>query len=272
MPELPEVETTRRGIEPHLVGRPLTRILIRESRLRHPVPDSLEALGGIRVKGVRRRGKYLLLDLDRQGSLIVHLGMSGSLRIAGTGEEFRKHDHLVFGLPDGLELRYHDPRRFGLVLHVPEGNPLDHPLLSSLGPEPLGDGFDAAVLHAACRKRSAPIKQVIMDASVVVGVGNIYASESLFHAGIRPRIAARRVSGPRLEKLVTAIRQVLTASIEQGGTTLRDFVNSDGEPGYFRQKLFVYERAGEPCRNCGGSIRHAVLGQRSTYWCPACQR
>jgi formamidopyrimidine-DNA glycosylase len=155
---------------------------------------------------------------------------------------------------------------------VAEGDPLDHPLLASLGPEPLGDNFDAALLHAACRKRTAPIKQVIMDASVVVGVGNIYASESLFHAGIRPRTSARRVSRPRLEKLVSAIRQVLAASIEQGGTTLRDFVNSDGEPGYFRQKLFVYDRAGEPCRTCGEGIRHAVLGQRSTYWCASCQR
>lgn len=272
MPELPEVETTRRGIEPHLVGHPLTHVLVRESRLRHPVSESLEDLVGRKAQQVERRGKYLILTLDLGGSLIIHLGMSGSLRIAGKGEDFRKHDHVIFGLPDGLELRYHDPRRFGLVLHVPEGDPLDHPLLASLGPEPLGNGFDAALLHAACRNRTAPIKQVIMDASVVVGVGNIYASESLFHAGIRPRIAAKRVSRPRLEKLVSAIRQVLTESIEQGGTTLRDFVNSDGEPGYFRQKLFVYDRAGEPCRTCGEGIRHAVLGQRSTYWCASCQR
>ncbi len=272
MPELPEVETTRRGIEPHLLDRAFTSIQVRETRLRHPVPETIEQLAGHRTTAVRRRGKYLIVDLDRGGSLIIHLGMSGSLRIAGEGDELRKHDHVIFGLPGGLQLRYHDPRRFGLVLHVAAGDPLEHPLLRSLGPEPLSDAFDASVLHAACRRRSAPIKQVIMDASVVVGVGNIYASESLFHAGIRPRTAARRVSRPRLDRLVEAIRKVLAASIEQGGTTLRDFVNSDGEPGYFRQKLYVYERAGDPCRNCGAPIRHAVLGQRATYWCANCQR
>ncbi len=272
MPELPEVETTRRGIEPHLLGRPLGTIIVRETRLRHPVPDSLTGLAGDHVLEVRRRGKYLILDLERGGALLIHLGMSGSLRITGKVEDFRKHDHIAFGLPGGLQLRYHDPRRFGLVLHLAKGDPMEHPLLASLGPEPLGPDFHAAHLHAACRKRSAPIKQVIMDAAVVVGVGNIYASESLFHAGIRPRTAARRVTRARLEGLVEAIRRVLTDSIEQGGTTLRDFVGGDGQPGYFRQKLYVYERAGQPCRVCGGPVRQAVLGQRSTYWCPACQR
>jgi formamidopyrimidine-DNA glycosylase len=272
MPELPEVETTRRGIEPHLVGRRLTGIVVREARLRHPVPDDLDRLAGHRVVAVRRRGKYLIVDLDPGGALLVHLGMSGSLRVTGAAEDFRKHDHLAFGLPGGLQLRYHDPRRFGLVLHLPAGDPLDHPLLASLGPEPLSDDFDAGHLHSACRGRSATIKQVVMDGSVVVGVGNIYASESLFRAGIRPRTAARRLTRPRIGQLVAAIRQVLAEAIEQGGTTLRDFVNSDGQPGYFRQQLFVYERAGEPCRRCGDTIRHAVLGQRSTYWCPSCQR
>lgn len=272
MPELPEVETTRRGIEPHLVGRRLAGVIVRQHRLRHPVTAGIDAIAGSTVTSVRRRGKYLILDLDRAGALLVHLGMSGSLRITGAAEDFRKHDHLALDLPEARQLRYHDPRRFGLVLHLPKGDPLEHPLLASLGPEPLGPDFDVARLHAACRKRSAPIKQVIMDAAVVVGVGNIYASESLFRAGIRPRTAARRVSRPRLARLVEAIRAVLSESIEQGGTTLRDFVNSDGQPGYFRQRLFVYERAGEPCRHCGEPIRHAVLGQRSTYWCPACQK
>lgn len=272
MPELPEVETTRRGIEPHLLGRCLGEMVIRETRLRQPVPESLGELAGREVTGVRRRGKYLIVDLAPAGAVIIHLGMSGSLRLVGGGEDFRKHDHLAFGLPGGWQLRYHDPRRFGLVLHVPEGDPLEHPLLVSLGPEPLSGDFDAAHLHAACRGRSAGIKQVIMDPRVVVGVGNIYASEALFRAGIRPRTAAGRLSRPRLARLVEAIRQVLAESIEQGGTTLRDFVNSAGEPGYFRQRLFVYERGGQPCRQCGAAVRHAVLGQRSTYWCPVCQR
>jgi formamidopyrimidine-DNA glycosylase len=273
MPELPEVETTRRGVEPHLVGRRLDEVIILQPRLRYPVPESLGQLAGCRFVALRRRGKYLMLDLDRGGSMIIHLGMSGSLRLVAHGaEDFRKHDHVVLRLDGPHELRYHDPRRFGLILHVPEGPPEAHPLLASLGPEPLEEGFDPPSLHRLCQKRSAPIKQVIMDASVVVGVGNIYASESLFRAGIRPRTAARRVSRPRLARLVDAIRTVLAESIEQGGTTLRDFLHSDGEPGYFRQKLFVYERAGEPCRVCGDAIRHAVLGQRSTYWCPTCQR
>ena len=272
MPELPEVETTRRGIAPHVEGARIDHVLVRESRLRHPVSSTLGDIEGDTVTRVRRRSKYLLLDLARRGSLIIHLGMSGSLRLADPAADFKKHDHVALRLSSGRELRYHDPRRFGLILHVPQGDPLQHPLLVGLGPEPFDPAFDADLLKAACARRSAPLKQVIMDASVVVGVGNIYASESLFRAGIRPTLAANRLSKPRLAKLVHAIREVLAESIEQGGTTLRDFLHSDGEPGYFRQRLFVYERAGEPCRRCGTLIRHTVLGQRSTYWCPTCQR
>ncbi|BCX49769.1 formamidopyrimidine-DNA glycosylase [Haloferula helveola] len=271
MPELPEVETTRRGIAPHLVGKPITGVIVRDSRLRHPVSADIEDICGKPVTGIRRRGKYLIADTD-DGALLIHLGMSGSLRVCERTEDHRKHDHVILCLPGTREIRYHDPRRFGIVLHLPAGDPLDHPLLASLGPEPLSDEFTTAHLKAACKGRTAPIKQVIMDAGIVVGVGNIYASEALHRAGIRPRTAARRVSGPRLARLVAAIREVLAASIEQGGTTLRDFVNSDGQPGYFRQRLFVYGRAEEPCRSCSTPIRHAVLGQRATYWCPVCQR
>lgn len=271
MPELPEVETTRRGIEPHAVGERICEVIVRRRDLRQPVPESLDEVEGRRITAVGRRSKYLLVAIDDGTTLILHLGMSGSLRVASPSDAWKKHDHVGITLGNGKQLRFHDPRRFGLLLRV-SGNPEDHPLLRDLGPEPLGGAFTAASLAAACAKRSAAIKLVIMDAKVVVGVGNIYASEALFRAGIRPRTAARRVSKPRLAKLVTAIREVLTDSIEAGGTTLRDFVSSDGEPGYFRQKLFVYDRKGEPCRVCGTPIRHAVIGQRSTYWCPKCQK
>jgi formamidopyrimidine-DNA glycosylase len=203
--------------------------------------------------------------------VLIHLGMSGSLRVISPTDPWKTHDHVGITLKNGRQLRFHDPRRFGLVLRL-TGDPLSHPLLKDLGPEPLGEGFTAAHLQAACAKRSAAIKLVIMDAKVVVGVGNIYASEALFRAGILPRTPAKRVSKPRLAKLAAAIREVLTDAIAEGGTTLRDFLHSDGEPGYFRQKLFVYDRKGGPCRVCGTLIRHAVIGQRSTYWCPQCQK
>lgn len=273
MPELPEVETTRRGIEPHLVGRRVAGVVVRRGDLRQPVSPSLESVTGMRFAGVGRRSKYLLLRLEPGDHLLVHLGMSGSLRLVNPADEPRRHDHLMLRLDSGRELRFHDPRRFGLFLHLPAGeDPAGHPLLRGLGPEPLEEGFDGCTLRAACRDRKAAIKLRIMDPAVVVGVGNIYASEALFRAGIRPRIAAGRVSGPRLDQLARSIRQVLGEAIRSGGTTLRDFVSSDGQPGYFRQRLFVYGRGGEPCRKCGTTIRHAIVGQRSTFWCPACQR
>ncbi len=272
MPELPEVETTRRGIEPHVTGARMTELIVRRYDLRQPVSADITALEGRSIRGVTRRSKYLLLAIDDGSTLLVHLGMSGSLRVIDPAEVWKKHDHVGVTLGNGRQLRFHDPRRFGLVLRLTESDPLSHALLKDLGPEPLEGGFTVAHLKAACAKRSAAIKLVIMDAKVVVGVGNIYASEALFRAGIRPATPAAKISKPRLEKLVAAIRDVLSASILEGGTTLRDFLNSDGKPGYFKQRLFVYDRKGEPCRVCGGAIRQAVLGQRATYWCPSCQR
>ena len=272
MPELPEVETTRRGIAPHVTGARVREVIVRRGDLRQAVSASLGGIEGKQITGVRRRSKYLLLGIADGSSVLVHLGMSGNLRLVAPNEEWKKHDHLGITLGTRLQLRFHDPRRFGLVLHLTEVDPFAHPLLRDLGPEPLEENFTAVYLKSACAKRSAAIKLVVMDSHVVVGVGNIYASEALFRAGIRPHSVARRVSLPRLEKLVAAIRAVLTDAIEAGGTTLRDFLNADGAPGYFSQSLHVYGRAGEPCHVCGGAIRHAVLGQRATYWCPKCQR
>ena len=271
MPELPEVETTRRGIEPHVTGAIVSEVIVRRGDLRQPVSASLSGIEGQHISGVRRRAKYLLLDMADGSSVLLHLGMSGNLRLVAPNERWKKHDHLGITLGKDLQLRLHDPRRFGLVLHLMETDPLSHPLLRDLGPEPLEDPFTAGYLKSACAKRSSAIKLVIMDNHVVVGVGNIYASEALFRAGIRPLSVARRLSLPRLEKLVAAIRAVLTDAIAAGGTTLRDFLNSDGAPGYFSQSLHVYGREGEPCHVCGGAIRNAVLGQRATYWCPRCQ-
>ena len=272
MPELPEVETTRRGVEPHVMGKKIREVIVRHRGLRLPVSETLDQIAGDKVTAVRRRSKYLIVDLAKKGSLLIHLGMSGSLRLRPPGEDFKKHDHVAITLDSGKQLRFHDPRRFGIFLHLAEGDPLEHSLLKGLGPEPLEEGFSVATLVKAFAKKSIAVKVALMDAKVVVGVGNIYASESLFRAGIKPATEARKVTKPRLEKLVKAIRDVLTESIEQGGTTLRDFLNSDGEPGYFAQRLFVYERKGEPCRVCGTAIKQAVMGQRSTYWCPKCQK
>lgn len=271
MPELPEVETTRRGIEPHVVGALITEVIVRRRDLRQPVSRSVSSIGNRRITGVRRRSKYLLLGIDDGSTLLIHLGMSGSLRVAEPSQAWKTHDHIGITMGNGRQLRFHDPRRFGLVLRLTE-DPMNHALLKNLGPEPLEEDFTAAHLQVACAKRSAAIKLVIMDAKVVVGVGNIYASEALFRAGIPPKTPAKQVSKPRLAKLVAAIRAVLSDSIAAGGTTLRDFLHSDSEPGYFKQRLFVYERKGEPCRICGAAIRQAVLGQRSTYWCPKCQK
>lgn len=272
MPELPEVETTRRGIEPHVTGVRIKEIIIKRHDLRQPIPENITSLEGRIIKSVKRRSKYLLLEIDGGSTILIHLGMSGSLRVIDPAADWKKHDHVGITLGSGKQLRFHDPRRFGLVLLLTGSDPMSHALLKDLGPEPLEDGFTADVLKAACAKRSSAIKLVIMDAKVVVGVGNIYASEALFRAGIRPQTAANKITRPKLEKLVASIRAVLSDSIREGGSTLRDFLHSDGEPGYFKQRLFVYERKGEPCRVCETPIRHVVLGQRSTYWCPVCQK
>lgn len=269
MPELPEVETTLRGVSPHVIGKRVREVIVREKRLRWPVPDSIHELEGCRIDSGMRRAKYMLFG-TKKGTLMVHLGMSGNLRVLTPDVPFKKHDHVAITLDSGKRLRLHDPRRFGAALWI-EGDPMQHPLLKDLGPEPLGDEFTAAHLHGAFRGKTAAIKQLIMDAHVVVGVGNIYASEALFMAGIDPRKPAGKVTCPRLEKLVKAIQDVLTASIEMGGTTLRDFVNESGEPGYFAQTLRVYDREGEPCRVCATKIKRIILGQRSTFFCPKCQ-
>ena len=271
MPELPEVETTRRGLEPAVVGRRIERIDVREPRLRWQVPADLSALAtGQRIQSLRRRAKYLLFSLPN-GTLIVHLGMSGSLRVLPADAPPLAHDHLDLVLDSKACLRFNDPRRFGCVLWTSE-DPDHHPLLRSLGPEPLSLQFDGTTLAKAAKGRRVSIKQLLMNSQIVVGVGNIYASEALFRAGIRPRRAAGRLKAAEFDALAKSVQQVLKEAIRSGGTTLRDYVNADGMPGYFRQKLYVYERSGEPCRVCKAPIRHVVQGQRSTYFCGNCQK
>lgn len=270
MPELPEVETTCRGIAPHVTGRLITRLTVHEPRLRWRVDPKLPHWAkGQQIRGVHRRAKYLLLELER-GHLLMHLGMSGSLRVLPVRTARESHDHFDLEMDSGWLLRFNDPRRFGSLMHV-TGDPAEHPLLRSLAPEPLDDVFDAGYLFRATRRRSVAIKLAIMNSQLVVGVGNIYASESLFRAGIRPGRAAKSLTRAECTALVTAIKAVLQDAIRAGGTTLRDYVGASGEPGYFRQKLYVYERAGEPCRRCRTPIKHRVQGQRSTYFCPHCQ-
>ena len=271
MPELPEVETTRRGLEPHLTGQTILRLTIHEHRLRWPVDARLpQTLAGQRVKSVERRAKYLLLRLTH-GTVLWHLGMSGSLRIVPSDLPVAVHDHIDLALTSGHTVRFNDPRRFGSVIYV-RGDPQAHPLLAKLAPEPFAAGFDADYLWRISRQRKVSVKQLIMNGQVVTGVGNIYASEVLFQSGIRPRRHGGSLTRDDSARLVKAIRKVLRQAIRVGGTTLRDYVNPDGNPGYFRQKLYVYERAGEPCRNCGTVIRSLTQGQRSTYYCPSCQR
>ncbi|MEW5824217.1 MAG: bifunctional DNA-formamidopyrimidine glycosylase/DNA-(apurinic or apyrimidinic site) lyase [Pseudomonadota bacterium] len=271
MPELPEVETTRSGLEPHLLGRPLHGARIHNPRLRWPVPDDLDArVRDRRVLAVRRRAKYLLLDFDDQRGLILHLGMSGSLRLVDGDSTRRPHDHVELLLDDGRRLRYHDPRRFGAIL-AHDGQPETHPLLATLGPEPLSDDFDGAWLATRARGRKIAIKPFIMDSHVVVGIGNIYACEGLFLARIDPSRPAGDCSREEMDTLAQALRAVLRAAVTQGGTTLRDFVREDGQPGYFQQTLQVYGREAEPCRVCGTPIARSVLGQRSSFFCPRCQ-
>lgn len=269
MPELPEVETSRRGIEPHIVDSSVTRVTIRNRQLRWPVARSVDqSLIGSSVASVTRRAKYLLINTNH-GTAILHLGMSGSVFIVDRGSPAGVHDHVDIDFDSGKTLRFRDPRRFG-SLHFSK-KPLQHKLLKALGPEPLGDDFDAEYLWAQSRGRRVSVKQFIMNAHVVVGVGNIYASEALYLAGINPRRAAGRVARPRYALLVESIRNVLSDAIKAGGTTLRDFYGGDGEAGYFRQKLAAYGRDGEPCRRCNSPIVTIVQGQRSTYYCRQCQ-
>ncbi|MBI1423571.1 MAG: bifunctional DNA-formamidopyrimidine glycosylase/DNA-(apurinic or apyrimidinic site) lyase [Gammaproteobacteria bacterium] len=270
MPELPEVETTRRGIAPHVQGHTIRQIIVRDRRLRWPVPANLNAkLQGQTIREVSRRGKYLLLRTD-VGTLILHLGMSGSLRVLACDTPAEKHDHVDIVLDNGHCVRLRDPRRFGAVLFS-DSDPLQHELLRDLGPEPLSDQFNLEYLFSKSRKRSACIKAFIMDSHIVVGVGNIYANEALFAAGIHPRRAAGKVSRAQYQLLVQAIKDVLRAAIKAGGTTLRDFTRSDGKPGYFRLSLQIYDHAGEPCPKCGKPISLAVIAQRATYYCTHCQ-
>ena len=271
MPELPEVETTRRGIAPALIGKRVVDVIVRDRRLRWPIPAGFEAvLHQQTIRRIERRAKYILIGFDA-GTLILHLGMSGSLRILDIPVPPRPHDHWDLVLDSGKLLRFHDPRRFGSA-HWTESNPLEHKLLAKLAPEPLSDEFDAEYLFRTTRKRNVAIKQFIMNSQAVVGVGNIYASEALFRAGISPRRATRRISRAQATALSQAIKDVLAEAIAIGGTTLRDYVNAEGIPGYFRQKLFVYEREGLPCRVCRASVKQFAQGQRSTYWCSVCQR
>jgi formamidopyrimidine-DNA glycosylase len=275
MPELPEVETTRRGIAPHLVGRRIASVTLRRPDLRWPIPREIsELLPGQRIDAIERRAKYILLQ-TQAGSAILHLGMSGVLRVLPPDIAPGAHDHVDI-LVDAAEgkpariLRFTDPRRFGCLLWQPLGT--THELLAGLGPEPLTDAFDGDLLWQRSRGRKAAVKLFLMDNAIVVGVGNIYASEALFAAGIDPRKPAGSISRARYQRLATEVKRILAWAIERGGTTLRDFLNPDGAPGYFFLELSVYGRAGEPCKVCGTPIRQQVIGQRSTFWCPTCQK
>jgi formamidopyrimidine-DNA glycosylase len=270
LPELPEVETTRRGLEPHVRHRCIVALEVYERRLRWPIAARLPAaVAGQRIKGIGRRAKYLLLSLEA-GTLLIHLGMSGNLRVVKVDEPRRLHDHFDVVLDSHHALRFNDPRRFGSLLFT-RADPARHPLLAKLAPEPFDAAFDPEYLWRVTRKRRVAIKQLIMNSQLVVGVGNIYASEALFRARIAPGRRAASLTRAEVAQLVRAVRAVLAQAIRAGGTTLRDYVGADGAPGYFRQRLYVYERSGRPCRRCGTVIRARTQGQRSTYYCPACQ-
>ncbi len=271
MPELPEVETSRRGIEPYLLNKEITKITIRQHKLRWPIPKNLADLAvGQTIRAVSRRAKYIYLVLDH-GSIIIHLGMSGSLRICTDNTPAEKHDHIDIQVASNNILRLRDPRKFGCVLWA-EGEVEQHKLIKPLGPEPLTDAFTAQHLHHRAKKRQCSIKSFIMNSHIVVGVGNIYASEALFRAGINPKRKAGKISFIRTQKLVTAIKLTLEAAITEGGTTLRDFTGSNGQPGYFAQKLLVYGKAGEPCSVCGSTIKCINQQARSTFYCSHCQK
>ena len=270
MPELPEVETTRLGLLP-LTGQTVTKVILRNPSLRWPIPQHLvETLPGQRLHDLERRAKYILAVFDT-GTLILHLGMSGRICLLQQDEAAQKHDHFELHFRDGRILRLRDPRRFGAVLWT-EGDTNQHVLLRRLGPEPLEEEFDGAWLYKHMRNRSAPIKNIIMDSSVVVGVGNIYASEALFRSGIAPSTAANKLSKLRCQRLTEEIKLTLQEALKAGGSSLRDFFGADGNPGYFQQQYFVYGRTGQPCRKCGTSIQSIRLGQRSTFYCAHCQK
>lgn len=268
MPELPEVETTLRGLQPHLLERKIARIDIRQPKLRWPVPDEVHSLKGATVQSLQRRAKYILMHTDK-GHLIWHLGMSGSMRMLPAVEPAARHEHICLLFDDENSLRYRDPRRFGFLLFT-NFDPLEHKLLSSLGPEPLTSAFNANYLQRQCKNRKTAIKNLIMNSHIVVGIGNIYACESLFISGINPNTSASRISLQRLDKLVSAIRLVLHQAIQAGGTTLQDFTQTNGQPGYFSQSLNVYGNRGN-CPQCGQVIKRITQGQRSTYYCTHCQ-
>lgn len=270
MPELPEVETTLRGIEPYLLKKKILNIQVRQAQLRWPVPGTLAELKNQTVQSLDRRGKYIIAS-TKTGSIIIHLGMSGSLRIVDKPFDLRKHDHVIFELHENRSMVYHDPRRFGTILWTSEPA-MQHSLLRKLGPEPLSDSFDGGLLFKLSRNKKVAVKNFIMNGHIVVGVGNIYANEALFRSGIRPGKAAGRVTGVQYNLLAQNIKKVLDAAIKSGGTTLRDFVNSKGEPGYFQQTLNVYGREGEPCHQCGDAIKQRTIGQRSTFYCANCQQ
>lgn len=269
MPELPEVEVSRLGVSPHLMGNTIEKVIVRERRMRWPIPDDVSLVEGEQIISIRRRAKYLLIDTPK-GTLIFHLGMSGKLRVIDAKTALIKHDHVDIVLNTGQCLRFNDPRRFGALLFQTPNTSLT--LFDNLGPEPLTENFDDKRLFQLSRNRKGPVKNFIMDNAVVVGVGNIYANEALFLAGIDPRRAAGNISAERYQKLTATIKQVLAKAIEQGGTTLKDFAQTDGKPGYFAQHLNVYGRKGEPCEVCGNSIQSKVIGQRNTFFCIQCQR
>jgi formamidopyrimidine-DNA glycosylase len=279
MPELPEVETTKRGIEPHILQQTVSSVVVRQSQLRWPVTPEITELAGQILHAVTRRGKYLLIRAGHNSvaendtglsCLLIHLGMSGSLRVVPADTPVRKHDHVDITMSNGMALRYTDPRRFGCMLWY-SGDPALHPLLRSLGPEPLSEDFTSTYLRSHALGRKVPVKSFIMDSRVVVGVGNIYANEALFMAGIDPRRPAGRISAQRYAQLTEHIKTVLRGAIEMGGTTLRDFTGATGQPGYFKQSLLVYGRAGSPCVRCGTALREVRITQRSTVFCSACQ-
>lgn len=271
MPELPEVETTVRGIEPHLLNQQIVSVTVRHPSLRWPIPNDLaELLKGQTIQRIYRRGKYIIFDTAK-GHQLLHLGMSGSVRILPAGTPAEKHDHVDWLCANNKLLRLNDPRRFGAVLWTSD-DPSQHPLIAKLGPEPLTAAFDEQHLFSKSRGRAVSVKSFVMDSKTVVGVGNIYASESLFLAGINPKRAAGKVSAKSYAALTQAIKQTLSKAIEAGGTTLKDFTSADGKPGYFKQQLHVYGRGGEPCTECASPIQQAVLNQRMTYWCKKCQR
>ncbi|PTQ89625.1 bifunctional DNA-formamidopyrimidine glycosylase/DNA-(apurinic or apyrimidinic site) lyase [Agitococcus lubricus] len=268
MPELPEVETTRRGLMP-IIGQSVMAVRIYQPRLRQEIPTTLQDIVGQTILDLRRRGKYLLLD-TANGSALIHLGMSGSLRLCDPNQALRKHDHVVLEFNNNLSLRFHDPRRFGVFLWLTEA-PEQHSLLAHLGPEPLSDQFNAEYLFERSRRKNQPVKSFIMDGQVVVGVGNIYANEALFYAGIHPLYPAKMLTLPDFQRLYEHIYRILSAAIERGGTTLRDFVNSEGNPGYFQQELMVYGQEGAACKRCQHPLSLVRINNRSTVFCLLCQ-